>query len=107
MSKVSIEMSASARNNESLILHCLDSQNQKEIAECVGVDASTITRMKTDKKESNNLTQVEFLSVFIDSIGLKLVRKGDVYCSQEVAEATRVYLANAFNSPEYMRILFK
>lgn len=107
MSKVSIELSASARNNEALILHCLDSQNQKEIAESVGVDASTITRMKTDKKESNNLTQVGFISAFIDSLGLKLVKSEDVFCSPEVAEATRVYLAHAFTSPEYMRILFK
>ncbi|MBW3378499.1 XRE family transcriptional regulator, partial [Acinetobacter baumannii] len=27
--------------------------------------------------------------------------------SPEIAEATRVYLAHAFTSPEYMRILFK
>ena len=50
MSKVSIELSASARNDASRILHGLDSSNQKEIAEQLGVDPSTVTRMKTDKK---------------------------------------------------------
>ncbi|WP_139851445.1 XRE family transcriptional regulator [Acinetobacter pullicarnis] len=107
MSKVSIELSASARNNEALILHTLDSSNQKMVAESLGIDASTLSRMKTDKKDSNNLTQVEFISAFATALGLKLVSERDVFCSPEIAEATRVYLSNAFSSPEYMRILFK
>ncbi|MDQ8953403.1 XRE family transcriptional regulator [Acinetobacter rudis] len=107
MSRVSIELSASARNNESLILHALDSSSQKIIAESLGVDASTVSRMKTDKRDNNNLTQVEFISAFIDALRLKIVPENDVYCSPEIAEATRVMLAHAFTSPEYMRILFK
>lgn len=107
MSKVLIELSASARNNEALILQALDSGNQKELAESLGVDASTISRMKTDKRDANNLTQVEFISAFAAALGLKLVEANAVYCSPEIAEATRVYLSNAFSSPEYMRILFK
>jgi len=43
----------------------------------------------------------------LTAIGLKVVPESDVYCSPEIAEATRVYLAHAFTSPEYMRILFK
>ena len=77
MSKLSIKLSETARNNVSLILHSLNSQNQREIAEVLGVDPSSLSRMKTEKKSNNNLTQVEFISAFTDSIGLKLVQKED------------------------------
>lgn len=106
MNKVSIELDASAINNASLILKAVNSSNQGKVAEQLGVDASTLSRMKNDKK-SNNLTDIEFLAGLLSAVGLKVVDAKDVYCSQEIAEATRVYLANAFNSPEYMRILFK
>ncbi|CAP00668.1 hypothetical protein ABSDF1322 [Acinetobacter baumannii SDF] len=50
MSKLSVDISASARNGVSRILHGLDISNQKEIAEQLKVDPSTINRLKTDKK---------------------------------------------------------
>ena len=106
MSKLLIEESASASNNASLILKAINSCNQGDIAKCLGVDASTFSRMKNDKK-SNNLTEIEFLAGLLSAIGLKVVNANDVYCSPEMAEATRVMLAHAFTSPEYMRILFK
>jgi len=106
MSKLSIELPASASNNESLILQALNASNQRQVAEKVGVDASTLSRIKNDKK-TNGLTEVEFISVLLTALGLKVVPETDVYCSPEIAEATRVYLAHAFTSPEYMRILFK
>lgn len=106
MSKVSVEMSSSAINNASIILKALNASNQGKVAEGLRVDGSTLSRMKNDKK-SNDLTEVEFISALLAAIGLKVVDSSDVYCSEEVAEATRVYLRNAFNSPEYMRILFK
>lgn len=106
MSKVLNELPASASNNESLILQALNASNQRLVAEKVGVDASTLSRMKNDKK-NNGLTEIEFISFLLTAIGLKVVQESDVYCSPEIAEATRVYLAHAFTSPEYMRILFK
>ncbi|ARG13842.1 hypothetical protein [Acinetobacter phage A785.1] len=106
MSKVSNELPASASNNESLILQALNASNQRQVAEKVGIDASTLSRMKNDKK-NNGLTEIEFISFLLTAIGLKVVQESDVYCSPEIAEATRVYLAHAFTSPEYMRILFK
>ena len=106
MSKVSIEENASASNNASLILKAINSSNQGKIAEHLGVDASTLSRMKNDKK-SNDLTDIEFLAGLLSAIGLKVVNANDVYCSPEVAEATRVFLSNSFSSPDYMRILFK
>ena len=106
MSKVSEELIARASNDSLLILQALNSSNQSKVAEQVGVDASTLSRMKSDKK-NNGLTEVDFISVFLRSVGLKIVKEGDVYCAPEVAEATRVMLAHAFTSPDYMRILFK
>ncbi|MCY6987546.1 CII family transcriptional regulator [Acinetobacter baumannii] len=106
MSKVSNELPASASNNESLILQALNASNQRLVAEKVGIDASTLSRMKNDKK-NNGLTEIEFISSLLTAIGLKVVPESDVYCSPEIAEATRVYLAHAFTSLEYMRILFK
>lgn len=106
MSKVLNELPASARNSTNLILRHINASNQSKVAEQIGVDASTLSRIKTDKK-NNGLTELEFIGALLTSVGLKVVDANDVYCSQEVAEATRVYLANAFNSPEYMRILFK
>lgn len=106
MSKVSIELNASAINNASLILRAVNASNQSKVSEQLRIDASTLSRMKNDKK-SNDLTDIEFFSGLLSLIGLKVVNANDVYCSQEIAEATRVYLSNAFSSPEYMRILFK
>ncbi|MFK6578818.1 XRE family transcriptional regulator [Acinetobacter baumannii] len=100
MSKVLNELPASASNNESLILQALNASNQRQVA------ASILSRMKTEKK-SNGWTEIEFISFLLTAIGLKVVQESDVYCSPEIAEATRVYLAHAFTSPEYMRILFK
>ncbi|RZG63803.1 XRE family transcriptional regulator [Acinetobacter bouvetii] len=106
MSRVSIELPASAINDASLILRAINSSNQSKVAEQLGIDASTLSRMKNDKK-SNDLTDIELLSGLLSAIGLKVVNANDVYCSPEVAEATRVFLSNSFSSPDYMRILFK
>ncbi|NUF23671.1 XRE family transcriptional regulator [Acinetobacter oleivorans] len=106
MSKVLNELTAIASNNESLILQALNASNQRQVAELVKVDASTVSRMKTDKK-TNGLTEVEFIGSLLAALELKVVPESDVYCSPEIAEATRVYLAHAFTSREYMRILFK
>lgn len=106
MSKVLLELSETARNNGSLILRHINASNQSKVADQVGVDASTLSRFKNDKKNSG-LTEIEFIAVLLSAVGLKVVPESDVYCSPEIAEATRVYLAHAFTSPEYMRILFK
>ncbi|MEJ5037405.1 XRE family transcriptional regulator [Acinetobacter johnsonii] len=106
MSRVSIELPASAINDASLILRAINSSNQSKVAEQLGIDASTLSRMKNDKK-SNDLTDIELLSGLLSAVGLKVVNANDVYCSPEVAEATRVFLSNSFSSPDYMRILFK
>ncbi len=74
MSKLSVDISASARNGVSRILHGLDISNQKEIAEQLKVDPSTITRLKTDKK-NNGLNEIEMFCELLSLLGLKVVPK--------------------------------
>ncbi|MFH7911964.1 XRE family transcriptional regulator, partial [Acinetobacter baumannii] len=98
MSKVSTELSASARNSITRVLRILANSNNSQIAEKLGLDPTTFSRFKNDKK-NNGLTEIEFISSLLTAIGLKVVPESDVYCSPEIAEATRVYLAHAFTSP--------
>ena len=52
MSKLSVDMSASARNDVSRIFHALAQTNNSEIAGQLNIDASTLSRMKNEKKSS-------------------------------------------------------
>lgn len=74
MSKLSSELSSTALNNVSVILQALNASNQRNVAESLKVDASTLSRMKNDKK-SNGLTDIENVCAMLDSLGLKLVPK--------------------------------
>lgn len=74
MTKVSIELSASARNDVSRILQALATGNNSEIATLIGVDPSTVSRMKNDKK-TNGLTEIETLCELLSCLGLKIVPK--------------------------------
>jgi DNA-binding Xre family transcriptional regulator len=74
MSKVSIDLSASARNDVSRILQALASSKQGELAEQLSVDPSTISRMKIDKK-NNGLTEIELFCELLSCLGLKVVPK--------------------------------
>ena len=74
MSKVSPELSASARNGISRILQSLANCRQSELAEQLGVDPSTLSRMKTDRK-NNDLTEIETFCELLSCLGLKIVPK--------------------------------
>ena len=74
MSKVSTELSASARNDVSRILQALAASKNAEIAEHLNVDASTLSRMKNDKK-NNGLTEIESFCELLSCLGLKIVPK--------------------------------
>ncbi len=72
MSKVSTELSARARNEVSRVLQALASSNQSQVAEQLGIDPSTLSRMKNDRK-SNGLTELESCLVLLDILGFKTV----------------------------------
>lgn len=74
MNKLSIELSARARNEASRVVRALASCNQGQIAEQLGLDPSTLSRMKNDKK-TNGLTEIENCLVLLDILGYKTVNK--------------------------------
>jgi len=74
MSKVSIDLSASARNDVSRILQALAISKQGELADQLAVDPSTISRLKNEKK-NNGLTEIEMFCELLSCLGLKVVPK--------------------------------
>ncbi|ENZ6583709.1 hypothetical protein ACV9W1_000243 [Acinetobacter baumannii] len=72
MSKVSTELSASARNSITRVLRILANSNNSQIAEKLGLDPTTFSRFKNDKK-NNGLTDLETLCVILDKLGLKVI----------------------------------
>ena len=74
MSKLSPELSASTRNDISRIFQALAQTNNSELANLLGVDASTLSRMKNDKK-SNGLTEIETACALFSLLGFKIVPK--------------------------------
>lgn len=106
MSTSSLVLSPMSANALSMVLTGLENAKQASIAAQLNLDAGTLSKL-INTKRSNGLSDLESFLAMLELLGLKIVDGNDVYCSQEVAEATRVYLRNAFNSPDYMRILFK
>ena len=106
MSRVSTELSETARKTFSVMLQALALVNNGELAASLNIDASTFSRFLNEKK-SSGMTNLEMLSELLAKLGLKIVSVDDVYCTRETAEATRTLLQHAVNSPDYMRILFK
>ena len=106
MTKVLIELSENARNTQSQILQPLAVINNGDIAKRLNIDGATFSRFVNEKK-TNGLTNIEMFSEMLNMLGLKVVPADHVFCSEEVVEATRILLKNAFNSPDYMKLLFK
>ena len=86
MSKVSTELSARARNEVSRVLQAIAASNQSQLAEQLGIDPSTLSRMKNDKK-SNGLTELENCLVLLDILGFKTVLKKYRMISEEKLNA--------------------
>ncbi|EMN4034395.1 transcriptional regulator [Acinetobacter baumannii] len=105
MSKLSVDISASARNGVSRILHGLDISNQKEIAEQLKVDPSTITRLKMDKK-NNGLNEIEMFCELLSLLGLKVVPKDYQSIDKERVAALLVMSKSWMNRIETVDDLF-
>lgn len=74
MSKVSSELPASARNSISRVNRVIASTNNAQLAEKIGLDPTTFSRLKNDKK-SNGLSDIENVCAMLDVLGLKIVPK--------------------------------
>ncbi len=97
ITKLSNEHYEKAREINTLISQRLLINKQAKICDITGVDKSKISRISQD---------VELISAILAILELKVVDKNSVYCSKGTAEATRELLKTAFESPEFMKILF-
>ncbi|EPQ3638093.1 helix-turn-helix domain-containing protein [Acinetobacter baumannii] len=105
MSKVSTELSARARNEVSRVLQALASSNQSQVAEQLGIDPSTITRLKTDKK-NNGLNEIEMFCELLSLLGLKVVPKDYQSIDKERVAALLVMSKSWMNRIETVDDLF-
>ncbi|WP_227430444.1 CII family transcriptional regulator [Psychrobacter sp. I-STPA6b] len=99
ISELSSEYRDKAREIESLISHRISVTKQVTICNETGANKDKINRLVNDN--------LDLVASMLAILKLKVVSEDDVYCSKETAEATRELLKNCFNSPDYMRILFK
>lgn len=74
MSKVSNELPASARNSIARVNRVVASTNNAQLAEKIGLDPTTFSRLKNDKK-TNGLSDIENVCAMLDVLGLKIVPK--------------------------------
>lgn len=88
-----------ARETESLISQSISKTTQTKICAETGANKDKINRLVHQ--------DLDLIASLLTVCGLKVVPQDHVYCSKETAEATRELLRNCFNSPEYMRILFR
>lgn len=73
MGKLSPEQEETARDFESLIFQYLSSAGQKYTAEAVNTSESAISRMKSEKKENSNDTEIMRFCKILSYIGLQIV----------------------------------
>lgn len=99
ITQLSTEYREKARETESLLSQAIANTTQAKICVETGANKDKINRLV------NN--DLDLISAMLTICGLKVVPQDYIYCSKETAEATRELLKNCFNSPDYMRILFK
>lgn len=99
ITELSDEHREKAREIEQMISQRLPLITQARVCEVSGADKNKVNRLVTN--------DLDLIATMIAVLGLKVVSEDAVFCSKETAEATRELLKNCFNSPDYMRILFK
>ncbi|EMB3092909.1 hypothetical protein EA691_06415 [Acinetobacter baumannii] len=104
MSKLSNDLTARARNTRALVMQALASKNNGEIADRLGVDASTLSRMKNDKK-SNGLSEIENACALLDALGLKVIPENYECYDRQFVESifflARLSMARASDINDY------
>ena len=106
MSKVSADLTARARNELTRVLQALSSSNQGQLAEQIGLDPSTLSRMKNDKK-SNGLTEIENCLALLEVLGFKTVPKKYRMISEEKLNALFVMSKAWMESKQSIDDLFQ
>ncbi|HEI8439556.1 hypothetical protein V8P92_02165 [Acinetobacter baumannii] len=104
MSKLSNDLTARARNTRALVMQALASKNNGEIADRLGIDASTLSRMKNDKK-SNGLSEIENACALLDVLGLKVIPENYECYDRQFVESifflARLSMARASDINDY------
>jgi hypothetical protein len=85
MSELSPEIAAKARKNETALLHALAETSQVKVAARMGVNESTISRMKDG--------EIAKIAAFAAACGLKLVPQDQVLQDRGYVENLRQLLA--------------
>lgn len=99
INELSPEHREKAREIETLLSQRIATTTQAEVCRETGANKDKINRLVAN--------DLDLIAGVLAVVGLKVVPEDHVYCSKETAEATRELLKNCFNSPDYMRILFK
>lgn len=76
--QLSPEQAAWSRNMQAQILQAIDTTGQHAVADCIGVDTTTITKMKTAHGTAKH-SDIERLCHLLAATGLKIVDK-DMKC---------------------------
>lgn len=106
MSELSKEQHEMARDFESLIFQHLSSAGQRYVAAALITSESKISRMKSDKIENSNDTEILRFCKMLSYIGLQIVPK-DMQCFSEgdvsfFMYGTKKYL-EGLNSPKDLK----
>lgn len=76
--QLSLEQAAWSRNMQMQILQAIDATGQQAVADCIGIDATGITKMKTAHGTAKH-SDIERLCHLLAACGLKVVDK-DMQC---------------------------
>ena len=106
MSQVSIDLSARARKGYTRLLRSLESSNEAQLAAALGMDGSSLSRLKNDKRQ-NGLTNLETFCGILEALGLKVVPQEMQCFSRERVEALFVLSKGWMNRAHTVDDLFQ
>ncbi len=93
MNPLSPEQQERARKNHAAILRALAKVGQNVVADALGCDESTVSRMK-DKRDNGKPGEIERMALVLSAMGLKCVAE-DMRCFAEAEINALLVLAKA------------
>lgn len=105
MSTASEILTARSRKGHSRLLRALEQANESQIATALGMDASTLSRIKNDKR-NNGLTTLETVCGLLEQLGFKIVPQHMQCFERHRVEALFVLSKGWMNRAETVDDLF-
>ncbi len=90
------QASASARKLVQVIMRRLAQVKNLRVAEAIGKDESTISRIASNEAG----VRLNDMYAFFDVLGLKLVDSGQISVDRKIYESYKILAAAALNAPE-------